>query len=312
MTKRIVVTGALGHIGSAFIHSVVAEDDFEVTLIDDMSAQRYCSLFNLPLGGKFKFVEADVCTADLDELFKGADAVIHLAAITDAASSFDRKDEVERVNFDATVRVANACLKTGARLIFPSTTSVYGVQESLVDESCTPEQLKPQSPYAEAKLKSEQWLASCDGLKYVVLRLGTIFGVSPGMRFHTAVNKFIWQACLGQPLTVWRTAMNQKRPYLAVSDAVQALRLVLEKDAFNRQVLNVVTLNATVAEIVNEIRTHVPELTVNLVDTKIMNQLSYEVSSARFQALGYRFTGDLCLDVTKSVAMLRNARIRSH
>ena len=204
MTKKIVVTGALGHIGSAFIHSVVAEDDFEVTLIDDMSAQRYCSLFNLPLGGKFKFVEADVCTADLDELLKGADTVIHLAAITDAASSFDRKDEVERVNFDATVRVANACLKIGASLIFPSTTSVYGVQESLVDESCTPEQLKPQSPYAEAKLKSEQWLASCDGLKYVVLRLGTIFGVSPGMRFHTAVNKFIWQACMGQPLTVWR------------------------------------------------------------------------------------------------------------
>ena len=104
------------------------------------------------------------------------------------------------------------------------------------------------------------------------------------------------------------TAMNQKRPYLAVSDAVQAFRLVLEKNAFKRQVLNVVTLNATVAEIVDEIRTNVPDLTVNLVDTKIMNQLSYEVSSARFQALGYKFTGDLKHDVSESVALLRRVR----
>ena len=54
------------------------------------------------------------------------------------------------------------------------------------------------------------------GLKGVSCRFGTIFGASPGMRFHTAVNKFCWQAVMGQPITVWSTAYDQKRPYLEV------------------------------------------------------------------------------------------------
>jgi len=56
--------------------------------VDDLSTQRYCSLFDLPAAGKFTFVDADVLTADLVEIFRGAQVVIHLAAITDAPSSF--------------------------------------------------------------------------------------------------------------------------------------------------------------------------------------------------------------------------------
>lgn len=306
MLKRIVITGALGHIGSAFIHSLKPGEFAEVVLVDDMSAQRYCSLFNLPAGVKFRFVEADVDKADLEGLFAGADVVIHLAAITDAASSFDRAEEVERINLGATRKVADACRAIGAKLIFPSTTSVYGVQAGLVDETCPIEQLKPQSPYADAKLRSEQFLAAANGPDFVVIRMGTIFGVSPGMRFHTAVNKFIWQACLGQPLTVWRTALDQKRPYLAVSDAVRALRFVIERGLFDRSIYNIVTVNATVRDIVDQIRKSIPSVEVKLVDAAIMNQLSYEVSSDKIRRLGLAYQGDLAADIGTSVAQLVN------
>ena len=304
---KIVITGALGHIGSAFIHSLKSDDGIDLTMIDNMSAQRYCSLFNLPKRMGYKFVEADVYTVDLDELFQGADTVIHLAAITDAASSFDRKEEVERVNFDATIRVAKACLKANCNLIYPSTTSVYGVQEGLVDEACSRDQLKPQSPYAEAKLKSEDWLSNCPELSYIVLRFGTIFGVSPGMRFHTAVNKFIWQASTSQPLTVWRTAMNQKRPYLSVLDAIESIKYIIKKQIFDRKILNIVTINATVSEIIEEIRANVPDLNVNLVDTKIMNQLSYEVSNEKIKKLGFEFSGNLKREVNDTIKLLLSA-----
>jgi UDP-glucose 4-epimerase len=232
--------------------------------------------------------------------------VIHLAAITDAASSFDRAEEVERINLGATRKVADACRAVGAKLIFPSTTSVYGVQEGLVDETCPIEQLKPQSPYADAKLKSEQFLAAANGPDFVVIRMGTIFGASPGMRFHTAVNKFIWQACLGQPLTVWRTALDQRRPYLAVSDAVRALRFIIDRDLFDRGVYNIVTVNATVRDIVDQIRKSIPTVEVKLVDAAIMNQLSYEVSSEKIRRLGLAYQGDLAADIGASVAQLVN------
>lgn len=306
--SRLVVTGALGHIGSALIHSLRPEEFDEVLIIDDMSAQRYCSLFNLPDGVPFRFVEADVCTADLPALFKGASLVVHLAAITDATASFDKKDQVERVNFDATKLVAEACRSVGSALIFPSSTSVYGVQEGEVDENCSIDDLQPQSPYAEAKLRSEQWLAGCEGLRHVTLRLGTIFGTSPGMRFHTAVNKFVWQACIGQPLTVWRTAMHQLRPYLAVSDAVASFRHCWQNDLFDGRIYNVLTANATVSQIVDVIRQSVPDVQVNLVDARIMNQLSYEVASRRFRDTGFEVAGDVEKDIAQAIAQLRNVR----
>lgn len=312
MTQRLIVTGALGHIGSALIHALQPGEFKEVVLIDDMSAQRYCSLFGLPDGVPFRFIEADVLTVDLEKLLDADSLVIHLAAITDAASSFDKKDQVERVNFDATVRIAEACRQAGAALVFPSTTSVYGVQQDEVDENCALKDLQPQSPYAEAKLRSERWLADCAGLRFVTLRLGTIFGTSPGMRFHTAVNKFIWQACAGQPLTVWRTAMHQMRPYLAVDDAVAALRHVWQKKLLDRRIYNVVSTNTTVAKIVEQIQTHIPDLQVNLVDAKIMNQLSYQVSNRRFRDSGFTFSNRQADDIAASVLQLRNIRAADH
>jgi UDP-glucose 4-epimerase len=149
---RIVVTGSLGHIGSQLIRELPSVlPGAEILMLDDLSTQRYCSLFDLPVEGRYRFIETNVLTADLPSLFAGTDAVVHLAAITDATSSFDNQDKVEEVNFSGTERVARACIEAGCALIFPSTTSVYGTQAEIVDENCPVTDLKPQSPYAESK-----------------------------------------------------------------------------------------------------------------------------------------------------------------
>ena len=152
---KLAVTGALGHIGSAFIRSLTGRQYDEVLLLDNLMGERYSSLFDLPRDVPFRFGQADIRTADLESIFAGFDTVIHLAAITNAAESFGIADLVHDVNFNGTVRVAEACRNTGARMLFLSTTSVYGTQLEIVDENCPPSELKPQSPYASSKLSAE-------------------------------------------------------------------------------------------------------------------------------------------------------------
>lgn len=310
---KLVVTGALGHIGSALIRAL--PDRFagvEAVLIDNLATQRYPSLFDLPAHGRYRFIEADVRAIDLRPLFHGAEAVVHLAALTDAEGSVARAAAVEANNYQATEAVAMACLETGARLLHLSSTSVYGTQAATVAEDCPREALKPQSPYAATKLKEEELVTSLRGagLRAVIARFGTIFGVSPGMRFHTAVNKFCWQAAMGRPLSVWRTAYEQQRPYLDLRDAIAAIAFVIERDLFDGRIYNVLTLNATVRRIVETIRTKVPDLDVAFVDSPIMNQLSYEVSARRLAEAGFAATGDLACGIAETIALLRAAGTR--
>ena len=308
---RILVTGPLGHIGSRFIHEIKENEFEEVILLDNLSTQRFPSLFNLPSGVKFRFIQDDILTAPLVDYCKNVDYVLHLAAITNAEGSFEIQEKVEEVNFKGTRRVAEACVAGGAKLIFVSTTSVYGTQASVVDENCSQEELKPQSPYAISKLKAETLigeLGRLQGLQYITCRFGTIFGTSIGMRFHTAVNKFVWQSCLGMPLTVWRTALDQKRPYLDLNDAIRALRFILATERFDRQTYNVLTVNSTVREITDVIRTIVPDLRIEFVDSQIMNQLSYTVACEKFKALGFRFEGSLERSIDDTVRLIRNVR----
>jgi UDP-glucose 4-epimerase len=308
---KIVVTGALGHIGSALTRQLpLYFPDAEIVMLDNMMTQRYASLFNLPAVGRYRFLEADVRTADLRPLIDGAHVVIHLAAITDAAGSFNRAAELEANNFDATSKIAAACRETGARLIHLSSTSVYGTQNEVVSEDCTAEELKPQSPYATTKLKEEtlvQSLAKSHGLRALVFRFGTIFGASPGMRYHTAVNKFCWLAVFNQPLSFGRSAYDQKRPYLDLIDAIRAVAFVIKEDLFDGRVYNALTLNATVRDIVECIREFIPDLELSFVNSPIMNQLSYEVSCNRFNERGFHFAGDIRRGIGETVALLTAA-----
>ncbi len=308
---KFVITGALGHIGSSLIrHLPEAYPGCQIVMIDDMSVQRYCSLFDLPETASYRFIEGDVRKMDLAKLVAGADVLVHLAAITDAANSFENAHQVEQNNFESTCAVAQACLEADVALVFPSSTSVYGVQEGEVDEDCPIDQLKPQSPYAETKLREEAFIAALvreKNLRAAICRFGTIYGVSPGMRFHTAVNKFCWQAVNRIPLTVWRTAYDQYRPYLALEDAVRAVKFIVDAKLYSSSVINVVSNNHTVREVVESIKEHLGSVDVNFVDNKIMNQLSYKVRNAKLLAAGFSTRGQLAGGVADTVRLLRRS-----
>jgi UDP-glucose 4-epimerase len=289
---NLCITGALGHIGSKLIRNLQIPGLKKVYLVDNLMTQRYASLFELPDNVHFIFKETDILSSEMKQIIEDSDALIHLAAVTDAERSFERTNEIEDINKNGLERVARLCANANCAILFPSSTSVYGSQKDVMDETCTEDELKPQSPYADSKIFGERLLAELShkmGLNYLIFRIGTIFGYSIGMRFHTAVNKFIWQASTDLPITVWKTALHQKRPYCGLSDCINAINFFVTHDHFDNNVYNIVTANCTVQEIVHVIKTHIPGLEVSLVDSPIMNQLSYEVSSSRSRNLGLSY-----------------------
>ena len=305
------MTGAIGHIGSYIIRDLgVSFPGSNVVMVDNMMTQRFPSLFNLPSNSNYSFIEGDVSQIDLKPVFFGAKVVIHLAAITDAAGSIDKAEELEANNFQSTLRVAEACIEADASLIAISSTSVYGTQKDQVDENCSDSELQPQSPYATTKLKEEELIANLSkdkGLKAIHCRFGTIFGASQGMRFHTAVNKFCWQAVMNQPISVWTTAYDQKRPYLDLLDASRAIAFIIKNNIFDGQIYNVLTSNATVRQVVDTIKEFVPNLEIEFVDNQIMNQLSYEVLCQRFKSKGFVFSGNMRRGIKETIDLLKYA-----
>jgi len=297
---NICITGALGHIGSRLIRGLDVPSLDKVHLVDNFLTQRYSSLFDLPAGINYCFHEIDILSGDIEPVIKDSQIVIHLAAVTDAETSFHKPELVDRINKKGIEHIAGLCARYGSSLFFPSTTSVYGPQGELVDEDCRDQDLHPQSPYAESKLYGEKFicdLAKEEKFNFIILRLGTIFGFSIGMRFHTAVNKFIWQALTGQEITVWKTAFNQKRPYCGLGDCVGAVNHIIKRQIFDNQIYNLVTVNLTVKDILDAIKKYIPGISVKFVDSPIMNQLSYTVSNKKSLAGGVRYNDgiDECL-----------------
>ena len=89
---KIIVTGAIGHIGSYIIRDLgVFFPGSNIVMIDNMMTQRFPSLFNLPSHVNYRFIEGDINQMNLRSVFVDADVVIHLAAITDAAGSIDNE-----------------------------------------------------------------------------------------------------------------------------------------------------------------------------------------------------------------------------
>ena len=279
---KILITGGLGHIGSYILRNFkIKNKKITFYIVDNLISQRYCSLFDLPKRNNYKFINQDISTYNYEKLPK-ANIVIHLAAKTDAAQSDKHEKEFSK-NFNATKNIINYCLLNKSKLIFASTTSVYGPQSDFVDENCLEADLNPQSPYAKIKLNEEKIIAKkMTNNFYVIVRFGTVFGYAQGIRFHTAVNKFCFQASIGLPLTVWKTAINQYRPYLSLKDLNLSIESIIKEKNYDNEIYNVLSFNLTVSDILKVIKKTYSKININYVNHPIMNQMSYKVSNAKF------------------------------
>lgn len=305
---NILITGALGHIGSKLLNNLSKFNGLrKVYIVDSVKSNNINVLFNLNYKNiKIKFIHADLLIGNvLYKIKDRIDVVIHLASITNAEESFKIKNFIYQNNYGIFKNIVKFCIKKKSKLIHLSSTSIYGKQSSFVDETCR--ELLPQSPYAEIKLMEEKYLnRNKKKLNFITLRLGTIAGISYGMRFHTAVNKFCFKTVLKEKIPVWTNAMNQYRPYLSLNDALKTIVFIINNKKFDNQTYNVLTSNNTVKQILSIIKKLNFKIDIKKTKTPLLNQNSYKVSRKKIEKFNINFSKDIKKDIKETLYLLKN------
>ena len=217
---RVLVTGGLGYLGSV-LRRELEVDGIQTRIVDT-------DYYNqVPLGDGYgiDFLRADIRDTPLvTEQLDGVDAVVHLAAIVgDSAGNLNPEMTIE-VNSASTARLAAECARRGLRMIFASTSSVYGYNgASLLTEDA---RTIPLSVYASCKLAAEGAIMKALPEKSVIFRFGTLYGLSPRMRFDLVVNRFIGQAIQDRHIAVF--GGGQLRPFLHVKSAAEVIKKALQ------------------------------------------------------------------------------------
>jgi len=288
----ILVTGGAGYIGSQLIRSLPDDDYFKgatIRIIDNMFRETHASLMDLPSNTKYEFIEGDIKDdRSLETAFKDVKIVFDLAGITSVPLSYQKTELTMEVNVRWAKKVLDYALKVGVKkFVYSSSAAVYGPTEGIVSEE---NKCKPTGPYAESKLVAEQQCireSKETGLDTTVLRLGTVFGYAPAMRFDTVVNRFTYLACVGMPLTVWIGAEEAKRPYLHVKDAVRGFLFAATEKRTKGQVYNLVGQNASLKELIENIKKYVPNVKIEKKRVE-QPQLSYTLDDSKIRKLGFQ------------------------
>ena len=304
---NLLITGFAGHIGTALLEKLSKNKKIKyIYCMDNFGHEKFniISKFN---SKKIKFIINDLLDFDFSSL-KKVHICIHLAATTNAEKSFENKNLVNQ-NLEMTKKIINFCSNNKVKLIFPSYTSVYGISSNEITENYDKINLRPQSPYAITKIKEEKLIKKNKNLSFLIFRLGTIYGKSTGMRFHTAINKFCLQATLGKKLTVWKKNYFLYRPYLDVKDFVNLITQFVNKklDLSNRETYNVVSENIKLSKIIVLLKKiSKRRVKVSFVNTKMLNQNSYIISNEKLISCGFKFQGDLKRSIKETMIYLKN------
>ena len=289
---RLLVTGGCGYIGSVLVSQLLADSRVSsVVVLDSLAGGSPANLAG-SVRDDLTFHRGDVREyGAVEQAVRGVDAVIHLAAITGAESTHDRREETFAVNRDGTANVLTAAGKFDVKnVVLASSCNGYGRAASTNIDEETPQ--NPLNPYAESKVAAEALLTKAveeHGFDGTALRMSTNYGWSPGVRFNLVVNHFVFRGLTDRPLTVYGDGSNW-RPFIHVRDAARAYAAAaLDPDAWPAQVYNVGSNDANyriheIAEVVRE------ELDRDLEVTYLKDEQpgpSYHVNFDRLATTGF-------------------------
>jgi len=310
---QVLVIGGAGYVGSLLCRELLARGH-RVRALDALLYGAAPLEELLPDPG-FGLVAGD--TRDpraLADAFDGVTAAVHLGELVGDPACAANEALASQINGAATRRLIEVAATSGVRrFAYASSWSVYGAASGWVDEESPP---NPLSPYARLKLAAEAALLARvgPGFEPVVLRLASVFGLSPRPRFDLLVNQLAARAAAGRRVDV--LGSDQWRPFLHVRDAARAIACVLEApgQAVAGRVLNVGAdaLNRPLRSVAEAIVRVVPEARLVARDAA-PDPRSCRVSFRRLATtIGFQPSRDLEGGVLEIVAAIRRGQIADY
>jgi UDP-glucuronate 4-epimerase len=237
-TRRVLITGAAGFIGSHLTERLLAEKlpgtDWHVTGVDNFDPWYDPALKRVNISGwpadRFKLIEADICDlpALRTHLVDEYDVIVHLAAKAGVRPSIDAPEAYEEVNVRGTRNVLDLAKERGVgQVVFASSSSVYGVNSDVPwreDESA----LRPISPYASTKASGELMghvYSHLYGIRFMAMRFFNVYG--PRQRPDSAVHKFARLILDGEPVPIFGDGTS-RRDYIYVGDVAAGVRAAMD------------------------------------------------------------------------------------
>jgi len=310
--KKVLVVGGAGYLGSILTRKLL-DRGYRVRVLDSFIYGRK-SLEDLASHERLEIVEGDLrnihtCVNALE----GVNAVVLLAAIVGDPASKVRPTETIETNVLAAQALASAAkLQHIPRFVYASTCSVYGVGDNLLDEKAP---LNPVSLYARTKIASEEIILGMGNQYFAptILRMGTLYGYSPRMRFDLVVNTMSMKSFTDRKIQVFGGA--QWRPLLHVEDAAEVYIRCIEADLkdVGNQVFNVGSdeQNYQIDQIAEMVGTTLGGIPI-LRDNTSLDARDYRVSFSKVRdTIGFRPAGSVQGAAETIFARLKDGTVRN-
>jgi nucleoside-diphosphate-sugar epimerase len=306
--RRVLVTGGAGFIGS-HLTRMLLERGYQVRVLENFT-YGMAGLSAIRSHARLEIVKGDICNLrDVSRAMRDVEGVVALAAIVgDPACNLDPEETIN-LNYAATKILAEAAdFYRVQRLVFASSCSVYGAslkEDDLLNERS---RLNPVSLYARTRVLSENIIFDrCGDTEPVVLRLATVFGLSPRMRFDLVVNTLTARAVVDHKISIF--GGRQWRPNVHCRDAARAFLTALEAPGskVGGEIFNVGgdENNHRIAEIGDIVSSVVGDVSISL-QNEIPDPRDYRVSFEKIQrVLNFEPEYSVCDGVREVVSAMR-------
>ena len=282
MSKKIVITGGIGYIGTELckIYSGISWNN-EVLVIDNrFISERVNQLRNWGI----EYIHGDILDKDLVYKYcKDADVVHHLAGITDVPrvkneSNVEKDSQIKLVGEEGTQNILNA-ITDKCKIIFPSTHVIYEGIDKVKKDIFEDEDAKPQLSYAKSKAENEKQLKN-SGKNYIILRLGSVYGYSTDTaRIDIMPNLFSKIASQKGNIKLY-SGGRQIKSLVPLVDVARCFKYMEEREDISSEIFNLTKDTVTVKEVAEICKKYSPKITLKETNDEIPN-LGFSLSNKK-------------------------------
>ena len=276
---NVLITGGAGYIGNELVLQLIHNPAVESIIVYDNLSRKNYNLFldNRFEPSKLKFVNGELLDSrKLRKELKGIDIVYHLAAIVSTPYATENSHLFEQVNHWGTAELVYALEDSNVKkLVYLSTTSVYGAQDEMINAHTPPE---PKTFYGSSKLRGEKHVERLmDKMDTYIIRCGNVYGYSPSVRFDAVINRFMFEVNFMGRIQINGNG-QQTRAFIHVDKAVNVLHNLLKnKTSPPSGTYNLSDKNLSIAEIAEIIREIYPFMEVLYIDQHlVMREIKVE------------------------------------